>query len=54
VIKSKDSINILGMAFDWNLNRENQITNSIKNANRSLFALRAIKMYFTPNELKKF
>jgi hypothetical protein len=52
LIKSKQSINILGMTFDCHLDWEEQINKSIKNANKSLFALKDIKNYFTPNEMK--
>jgi hypothetical protein len=52
LIKSTETIKILGMTFDCNLNWDIQINNSVKNANKSLFALRVIKNYFTPNEMK--
>ena len=39
------------MLFDSQLNWDEQINNSIKNANRSLFALKVIKNYFNKNEI---
>ena len=52
LIKSTETIKILGMTFDCHLNWDIQINNSVKNANKSLFALRVIKIFFTPNEMK--
>jgi hypothetical protein len=40
------------MTFDCHLNWDIQINNSVKNANKSLFALKVIKKIFTPNEMK--
>jgi hypothetical protein len=51
-IKSKQSIKILGMTFDSHLSWDEQINLSIRNANRSLFALKVIKKYFNKTELK--
>jgi hypothetical protein len=51
-IKSKQNIKILGMIFDSHMTWDEQINNSIKNANRSLFALKVIKKYFNKDELK--
>jgi hypothetical protein len=51
LIKSKQKISKLGMVFDCQLNWDEQINNSIRNANRSLFALKVIKNYFNKNEI---
>jgi hypothetical protein len=51
MIQSKENISILGMTFDCQLRWDEQINNSIKNANRSLFALKVIKNHFNKNEL---
>ena len=52
-IKSKPSINILGVQFDSRLNWEQQVSNSINKAKRSLHAIRLIKKYFNKTELRQ-
>ena len=52
LIKSKETISILGMTFDCHLDWNVQINNAVKNSNKSLFALKLIRNYFTLNEMK--
>ena len=52
-IKSKPSINILGVQFDSRMNWEQHVSNSINKAKRTLHAIRLIKRYFNKNELKQ-
>ena len=51
-IQTKKSMNVLGVTFDSKLNWHMQVANAIKKANKSLFAIRMIRRYFEPNELK--
>ena len=51
-IKSKKEINVLGVLFDCKLNWNAHIAKTISKAKKSLFALRLLKKYFTPDEMK--
>ena len=52
-IKSKQSINILGVQFDAKLNCEQHISNTINKAKSTLHGIRLIKRYFNKTELKQ-
>ena len=47
VVKSKISINVLGVTFDSKLNWSIQVAQSIMKAKRSLHAIKLIKIFFT-------
>jgi hypothetical protein len=49
---SQKSMNVLGVIFDCKLDWKTQVAIAIKKANKSLYAIRMIKKYFNPNELK--
>jgi hypothetical protein len=51
-IKSGQSMIILGLVFEENLNWKKQIENAISGANQVLFAIKIIKGYFTLQERK--
>ena len=51
-IVSKTSMNVLGVVFDSKLTWSNQVSNAITKANKSLCALRLLKRYFLPHEMK--
>jgi hypothetical protein len=51
-VKSQKSMNVLGVIFDCKLKWIEQAANSIKKSNKTLYAIRMIKKYFNPNELK--
>ena len=51
VIKSQNSMNVLGVIFDSKLQWSAQVSNAILKANRALYAIKLIKKYFTPEEL---
>ena len=51
-IRSKKSMNVLGVIFDSKLNWSVQVANSISKAKKSLFAIKLLKKYFTTNELR--
>ena len=53
-IKSKKSMNVLGVLFDSKLNWNVQVANAISKAKKSLFAIKLLKKYFTTNELRTF
>ena len=50
-IKSKNTINVLGVVFDSKLQWTAQVCNSIKKSNRALCAINLIKKFFTTDEL---
>ena len=52
VIKSKKSMNVLGVTFDSKLNWYIQTANAINKANKSLFAIKAISKFFKKEEIK--
>ena len=45
-------MNVLGVLFDCKLDWKTQVASAIKKANKSLYAIRMIKKYFKPTELK--
>ncbi len=51
-IKSKNSMNVLGVTFDSKLNWSDHINNCTKKAKKALHAIKLIRPNFTPNELK--
>ena len=51
-IKSKCTMNILGVTFDSKLQWSAQVSNAIIKANRSLCAIKLIKKYFRKDELR--
>ena len=51
-ITSKKSMNVLGVVFDSKLNWNVQIANCINKAKKKLFALRLLKKYFTPEQMR--
>ena len=46
-------MNVLGIIFDSKLNWNEHIATSIKKSNKALHAIRLIKQYFNPPELKR-
>lgn len=50
-IKSKNTMNVLGVTFDSKMQWSAQVSNSILKANRALCAIKQIKNYFTKEEL---
>ena len=52
-IRSKSSINVLGVLFDSKLNWKAQAAQTIMKAKRTLHAIKLIKKYFTTDELKQ-
>ena len=53
IIRSKPSINILGVQFDSKLTWDQHISNTISRAKRTLHGIRLIKRYFNKTELKQ-
>ena len=51
-ITTSNSINILGIIFDSNLNWNMQYNHAISDANRNLHAIKIISKYFNKNEIK--
>ncbi len=51
-IRSKKSMNILGVVLDSKMNWHQQVSNAIKKGNKSLYAIKMIKSYFNPTEIK--
>ena len=51
-VKSKKSMNVLGVMFDSKLNWNHHISMCINKAKKALFALRLIKKYFTQTEMR--
>ena len=51
-IKSKNSMNVLGVTFDSKLTWSEHINNCTKKAKRALHAIKLIRPNFTPDELK--
>ena len=52
-LKSKPSINVLGVKFDSKLSWNDQISQTINKAKNTLHAINLIKKYFNTNELKQ-
>ena len=51
IIKSKPSMNVLGVIFDCKLQWHEQAAATIKKSKRALYCTKLIKNYFTPHEL---
>ena len=51
LIDAKTEINVLGITFDSRLQWGFQVSRAIKNANRSLQAIKLIRKFFTTNEI---
>ena len=51
-IKSKKSMNVLGVLFDSKLNWNIHIASAISKARKSLFAIKQLKKYFNENEMR--
>ena len=51
-IKSKKSMNVLGLHFDSKLNWKIHIASAISKAKKSLFAIKQLKKYFNSNEMR--
>ena len=51
-IQSQNKMNVLGVTFDSKLQWGDHISQTIKKANIALHAIRLIKSYFTPTELR--
>ena len=51
-IKTKKSINVLGVVFDSKLNWQLHVATAITKAKKALFALRLLKKYFSPPEMR--
>ena len=52
LIQSKREMNLLGVFFDCKLNWNAHVASAIRKAKKSLFALRLIKKYFSPKEIR--
>ena len=52
VIKSQNSMNVLGVTFDSKLQWSAHVSKTILKANRALYAIRLIKNFFTQDELR--
>ena len=51
-VRSKKTMNVLGVVFDCKLTWSEHIAHAIKKSNKSLCALRMLKKYLTPLEMK--
>ena len=51
-IKTGNIMNVLGMRFDSRLKWKEHVDMAIKGANASLYGIRMIKKYFTPDETR--
>ena len=51
-IKCKKSMNVLGVSFDSKLNWSEQVSNAIAKSNKTLYAIKMIKRFFKPSEIK--
>ena len=52
IVRSRTSINVLGITFDSKLNWNQHISNCINKAKKSLFALRLLRKFFNQNEMR--
>ena len=52
IVKSKKFINVLGVTFDSKLIWSTQVLNCISKAKKSLYALRLLKRYFSPQHMR--
>ena len=51
VLKSKETLNVLGVIFDSKLNWAKHAANQINKANRALHAIKMIRKYFSSDEI---
>ena len=51
-IQSKKEMNVLGVIFDCKLNWNTHIASAIVKARKALYALRQIRMYFSPEAMR--
>ena len=51
-INSKKFMNVLGVMFEGKLDWHIHISEAIKKATRTIYALRLIKKYFTPTDMR--
>ena len=51
-VKSKNTMNVLGIKFDSGLKWHDHVEMTIKGANSSLYGLKMIRKYFTASEMK--
>ena len=51
-VSSKETINILSILFDSKLQRKQQVTKSIREANTCLHGIRIIRKYFNQEEVR--
>ena len=52
LIKTNNTMNVLGMTFDSTMKWKEQVSRAVSEANSSLYAIRVIKKYFNPDEIK--
>ena len=52
LVKTKSFMNVLGVTFDSKLNWSIHITNCINKAKKSLYALRQLKPFFSPTQMR--
>ena len=51
-ILSKKEMNVLGVIFDCKLNWNSHVASAINKAKNSLLALRLLRKYFNPSEMR--
>ena len=52
MIKTRNTMNVLGMTFDSTLKWKEQVSRAVSKANSSLYAIKVIRKYFNPDEIK--
>ena len=52
IVKSKKTINVLGVIFDSKMQWSNQISQAVNNSKKALHGIKLIKKYLTKNETK--
>ena len=52
IITSKKAMNVLGVTFDSKLNWDLHVTVTISKAKRKIYALKMLKKFFRPNEMR--
>ena len=52
MIRTSNTINILGITFDSKMKWAEQVNGAIKEANKNLYGIRMIKKYFTSDMVK--
>ena len=53
IIRSKSTINVLGVLFDSKLNWSHQVAQTVQKAKKTIHAIKLIRRYFTKMELKQ-